>query len=193
MVQYAFGLPMRAVGAQVMRRIFRRIARGIARLGAAQAGASAVEFALIAPAFLAILIAIFQVAVFLFAQQALQNAASEAGRTLMTGQTANDTQAQFKTNICNNYLPTILFKCNSLVVIVQSGANTSTALPALYDGNGQPITSFAYSPGQPGDQVVVQLVYPWSTVMGPLGFALSNLPNGAAEMMGVTAFRVEPY
>jgi Flp pilus assembly protein TadG len=168
------------------------IARRLARIGAAQEGASAVEFALIAPAFVAILIAIFQVAVFLFAQQALQNAANAAGRTLMTGQAASDTQAQFKTSICNNYLPTILFKCNSLVVIVQSGSSTSTAMPALYN-NGQPITNFAYSPGQPGDTVVVQLVYPWSTVMGPLGFALANLPNGAAEMMGVTAFRVEPY
>ena len=114
-----------------MHRIFRRIARGIARLGAAEEGASAVEFALIAPAFIAILIAFFQVAVFLFAQQALQNAASEAGRTLMTGQAANDTQAQFKTNICNNYLPTILFKCNSLIVIVQSGTGASTTLPPL--------------------------------------------------------------
>jgi hypothetical protein len=26
-----------------------------------------------------------------------------------------------------------------------------------------------------------------------LGFVLANLPNSAAEMMGVTAFRVEPY
>jgi Flp pilus assembly protein TadG len=176
-----------------MRRIFRRIARGIARLGRAEQGASAVEFALIAPAFIAILVAIFQVAVFLFAQQALQNAATEAGRTLMTGQAASDTQAQFKTAICNNYLPTILFKCNSLIVSVQSGAAATTAMPVLYDTNGQPITSFPYSPGQPGDTVVVILAYPWPTVMGPLGFALSNLPNGAAEMMGVAAYRVEPY
>ena len=30
-------------------------------------------------------------------------------------------------------------------------------------------------------------------ITGPLGFSISNLPNNAAEMMGVTAFRVEPY
>jgi len=148
---------------------------------------------LILPAFLAILVAIFQVAVFLFAQQALQNAATEAGRTLMTGQAASDTQAAFKTSICNSYLPTILFKCNSLIVSVQSGSAATTAMPALYNSSGQPITSFPYSPGQPGDTVVVILAYPWPTVMGPLGFALSNLPNGAAEMMGVAAYRVEPY
>ena len=41
--------------------------------------------------------------------------------------------------------------------------------------------------------MVVQLVYPWSVVNGPLGFVLANLSNNAAEMMGVAAFRVEPY
>jgi Flp pilus assembly protein TadG len=175
--------------------IFRRFARSVRRLGAAQEGASAVEFALIAPAFVALLIAIFQVAVFLFAQQALQNAASEAGRTLMTGSAANDTQAQFKTSICNNYLPTVIFKCSSLAVFVQSGTNVSTALPALYNGNGQQITTFPYSPGQPGDTVVVQLAYPLPVVTAPLAFLISspNMPKGTAEIMGVTVFRVEPY
>jgi Flp pilus assembly protein TadG len=178
-----------------MTTIFRRIAGSIAGLGAAQEGASAVEFALIAPAFVALMIAIFQVAVFLFAQQALQNAASEAGRTLMTGQAASDTQAQFKTHICNNYLPTVIFKCSSLAVFVQSGASATTTLPALYDGNGQLLTSFPYSPGQPGDTVVVQLAYPLPVMMAPLGFLISspNMPRGTAEIMGVTAFRVEPY
>src|SRR5579883_1988148 len=166
--------------------IFRRFARSVRRLGAAQEGASAVEFALIAPAFVALLIAIFQVAVFLFAQQALQNAASEAGRTLMTGSAANDTQAQFKTSIC---------KCSSLAVFVQSGTNVSTALPALYNGNGQQITTFPYSPGQPGDTVVVQLAYPLPVVTAPLAFLISspNMPKATAEIMGVTVFRVEPY
>jgi hypothetical protein len=41
--------------------------------------------------------------------------------------------------------------------------------------------------------MVVQLIYQWSVVGGPLGFILSNLPNGSAEVMGISAFRVEPY
>lgn len=176
-----------------MRKVLHKAARSIARLCAAEEAASAVEFALIVPAFVALLVAILQVGVFLFAQQALQNAATEAGRTLMTGQASSDTAAQFKTNVCNKYLPTILFDCNSLVVSVTSGSTASTAMPVLYDSSGQPITSFPYSPGQKGEPTVVVLAYPWSVVTGPLGFVLGHLPNGAAEMMGVTAFRVEPY
>jgi hypothetical protein len=39
----------------------------------------------------------------------------------------------------------------------------------------------------------VQLIYAWPVIGGPLGFSLANLPNGAAEMVGVSAFKVEPY
>lgn len=82
-----------------------------------------------------------------------------------------------------------------MIVVAQSYASfaaANTSQPALYTG-GQPVTSFAFDPGTPGEVMVVQLVYKWSVVSGPLGFVLSNLPNNAAEMMGVTAIRVEPY
>lgn len=169
--------------------------RHLARFVAATRGATVVEFALIAPFFLAIVIAILEVSIYLFAQAALQTAAMQAGRLFMTGQAQTDSQTAFKNQICQKFLPAALFKCTSLIVVVQSypsfaAANTSS--PALYSG-GQPVTNFAYSPGTPGQVMVVQLIYPWSVVGGPLGFTLANLPNNAAEMMGVTAFRVEPY
>ena len=58
----------------------------IGRFWLARRGATAVEFALIAPAFLATLIAILEVTLFLFAQQVLQNAAVATARQFMTGQ-----------------------------------------------------------------------------------------------------------
>lgn len=63
----------------------------------------------------------------------------------------------------------------------------------MYDGNGNAITNYAYNPGSAGDIMVVQLIYAWPVIGGPLGFSLANLPNGAAEMVGVSAFKVEPY
>jgi hypothetical protein len=113
----------------------------------------------------------------------------------MTGQAQTVSQSSFKTQICQNYLPPV-FDCNSLIVVVQSYssfASANTSAPALYNGQGQAVTTWAYTPGSPGQIMVVQLVYPWSVVKGPLGFMLGSLPNGAAEMMGVSAFRVEPY
>ena len=178
-------------------RYLRRCARELAHFRRSQQGATAVEFALIAPAFLAMLIAVLQTCVFVFAQQTLQNAAVQAGRLIMTGhiQNGNVTQSQFLNSICPMIRP--LFNCNSLIIDVQSytsfsGADTST--PQLnYNGQGQVTNSWSYDPGTPGQVVIVRLIYQWSVVSGPLGFVLSNLPNNSAEMMGISAFRVEPY
>ena len=172
---------------------FRRSAREIRRFCSVREAATAVEFALIAPAFIATLVAVIQTCIFLFAQMALQNAAMEAGRYFMTGQAQNNgwTAATISSKVC----PSALFSCAKMIVVVQSAASfaaANTAAPQLY-ANGQPVTTWAYDAGTPGQVMVVQLVYPWSVVGGPLGYALSNLPNGAAEMMGVSAFRVEPY
>ena len=165
------------------------------RFAHARSGATAVEFALIAPAFIAVLVAMFQVAVYLFVQQSLQNAATSAGRLFLTGQAQTWTQTTFKTYVCNNLLPS-MFNCSSLVISVQpysDFASASMSAPALYDVNGNPVTSFPYSTGSQGQIMVVQLVYPWSVVSGPLGFTISNLPNSAKQMVGVAAFKVEPY
>ncbi len=173
----------------------RRFASNVVRFCRARKGATAVEFALIAAPFFGTLIAILETTLFLFAQAALQNAATEAGRLFMTGQAQNGgwSASTVESKVCP--LISALFNCNNVVVVVQNYsdfASASTSAPALYS-NGQPITSFAYNPGTPGEVMVVQLVYKWSVVGGPLGFVLSNLPNGTAEMMGVSAFRVEPY
>jgi Flp pilus assembly protein TadG len=178
-----------------LQRHYRHCLRSVARLRVAQQGATAIEFAILAPAFLGTLIAVLQTAIFLFAQASLQTAAVQAGRLFMTGQAQTLSQSSFKTEICTNYLASV-FDCNSLIVVVQSYssfASANTSAPALYNSQGQAVSTWAYTPGLPGQIMVVQLVYPWSVVKGPLGFVLANLPNGAAEMMGVSAFRVEPY
>jgi Flp pilus assembly protein TadG len=182
----------------MVRNLAKFLRRNASRFRAARVGATAVEFALIAPVFIGLLIAIFETTLFLFAQASLQSAAMQAGRLFMTGQAQNSnmTVSQFKSAVC----PMIqsLFNCNSLIVVVQNYASFSgatTSAPQLYNAQGQAYaqSNFAYSAGQPGDVMIVQLVYPWSVVGGPLGFTMANLPNNAAEMMGVTAFRVEPY
>jgi Flp pilus assembly protein TadG len=176
-------------------RHLRRRARDIARFRDAQHGATAVEFALIAPLFFGLIIAVLQTTIFLFAQATLQNAANTAGRLFMTGQAQNGSwnASTIQTKVCPQLQA--LFTCSNVIVIVQNYASfssASTSTPQLYS-NGQPITSFSYNPGTPGEVMVVQLVYKWPVIGGPLGFSLANLQNGTAEIVGVAAFRVEPY
>lgn len=173
----------------------RRVAKQVFRFRHAKRGATAVEFAIIAAPFLGTLIAIFETTIFLFAQAALQNAANEAGRLFMTGQAQNGgwTASTIQTKVCP--LITAMFNCNNVIVVVQnytSFSGASTSAPTLYN-NGVAVTSFPYNTGTPGQVMVVQLVYKWPVVGGPLGFTLANLTSTTAEMMGVSAFRVEPY
>jgi Flp pilus assembly protein TadG len=177
---------------------FRRSKGALSRFCLARNGTTAVEFALIAPPFLALLIAIFQMTAFLFAQQALQTAAVAAGRLILTGQVQNAslTQSQFKTNdVCP--LLAAMFTCSKVYVNVQTYndfAAASTGAPTLtYNGNGTVNNTWAYNLGSPGQVMVLQLVYQWPIISGPLGSVLPNLGNGTAEMVGITAFRVEPY
>jgi Flp pilus assembly protein TadG len=178
-----------------------RYARHLSRFGRARRAATAVEFALIAPAFIALLVALLQTMVVLFAQQALQAGASEAARLFMTGQAQNSnsgaglTSSQLSSQICPIMQP--LINCTSLQINVasySSFSNASTTPPTLtFNGSGQVTNTFTYAPGTPGQVMVIELIYPMSTVSGPLGFTLSNLPNSMTEIVGVSAFRVEPY
>jgi Flp pilus assembly protein TadG len=178
----------------------RRRAPHVLRFARAREAATAVEFALIAPAFLATLIAVFQTCVFLFAQTVLQNAANQAARYFLTGEAQNNgcTASQIINGGCGTLAgvcPAAMFNCANMYLSVQnysSFASASTSAPAMYSGSTA-ITSYPYNPGTPGDIMVVQLLYAWPVIGGPLGFTLANLPNSSAEMVGVSAFRVEPY
>jgi len=179
-------------------RHLRRRARAVARFCRSRGGTTAVEFAFIAPPFLALLIAILQLASYLFAQQALQTAVVAAGRLILTGQVQNAslTQSQFKTNDVCPLLPT-MFTCSNLYVSVQTYSNfsgASTTIPSLtISSSGAVSGTGAYDLGGPGEVMVLQLVYPWKIITGPLGALLPNFSNGYSEIMGITAFRVEPY
>jgi Flp pilus assembly protein TadG len=184
----------------------RRRGRHVSDFGRARDGTSAIEFAIIAPVFLATVIAILEVAYFLFAQQTLQTAAVEFGRQFMTNQ--GPSQSSTINKVGGNYNGTLstnsaacniikpLLSCGSVVVNVQAYQDYQsavTSMQSMFDGSCNAVSNWNYNGGNPGEVVVVQLMYPLKIVTGPLGFALSNVTcNGVMQVMGVTAIRVEP-
>lgn len=171
----------------------RRYAQASSRFRSAQGGATAVEYALIAPVFIATLVALFQTCLFLFAQTVIQTEAETAARYFMTGQAQNG--GWTATTVINKVCQSALFTCSNMYLVVQNYsdfASANTSAPAMYNGNTA-ITSYAYNPGTQNDIMVVQLIYAWPVVSSLLGFNISNLPNNQAQLMGVAAFRVEPY
>lgn len=160
-------------------------------------GATAVEFALIAAPFIALLVALIQTFLVFFAQQLLEQVVNQSSRAILTGQAQAQsmTQAQFAKTVCSNVV--ILFDCNNLMIDVQvAGAWTSanTGLPTLtFDGSGKVTNVWQFAPGNPGDIVVVRVMYQWPVFLGPLGFNLANLSNGNRLIMATTAFMNEAF
>jgi Flp pilus assembly protein TadG len=181
----------------MFRNLTKYLRRNISRFCVARRGTTAVEFALIAPAFIALLLAVIQTTIFLFAQQVLQNAAVESGRLFMTGSAQNGglTQAQFLNDICP--MVQAMFTCSKVMVNVQASSSAGGVSPSeptlTYNTDGSVANSWNYTAGTQGQIMVVQLIYQWPIVGMPIGNVLSSLGNGTTEMMGVTAFRVEPY
>jgi Flp pilus assembly protein TadG len=172
------------------RGIFKSVARPYAK---AESGATAVEFALVAPVFFALLYAMLQTSLIFFAQQALQSATTSASRLVMTGQAQSSsmTAAQFKTAVCT--AATSLFNCSNLYVNMQTFSSFSsvTMLNPVTSGNFS-TTGMSYTPGSAGDIVVVQVFYQWPVWPGPLGFNMSNMNGNTRVIVGTAAFRNEP-
>jgi Flp pilus assembly protein TadG len=166
------------------------------RFARAQNGAAAVEFALVAAPFLALVFAILETALIFFAGQTLEAAASDSARLIMTGQaqTGGYSQSDFKTAVCNR-LAGGLFDCTNGVYVDVKTYTTFTSITATPPiTNGQlDTTNMTYTPGGPGDIVVVRLYYQWPIYVSMFGDNLSNL-NGSKRLLVATAvFRNEPY
>jgi len=166
------------------------------RFVARQDGAATVEFALVAAPFLALTFAIMETAIIFFAGQALETAVADASRLILTGQaqTQGFDQAAFKTQVCNRIYG--LFSCSSGVYVdVKTYTNfSSVSLTNPVDGSNNFVsTNFTYTPGGPGDIVVVRLYYQWPVYVSLLGFNLANVSGGYRLLAATAVFRNEPY
>src|SRR5476651_2318561 len=161
-----------------------------------QNGTTTVEFAMLAAPFLALMFAIIETAVVFFAGQTLETAGADSARLIMTGQaqTQGFDQAQFKQAVCAKIYG--LFSCSTgLYVDVKnysSFAAINSAKPLDAGGNLQTGT-FGYTPGGPGDIVVVRLMYEWPVYVSLLGLNLADSAGGKRLLMSTIAFRNEPY
>jgi Flp pilus assembly protein TadG len=158
-----------------------------------ESGSVVVEFALIAPLFLALLVAVIETALVFFSQQVLQTAVTQSARQIMTGQaqTQNMTAGQFQKAVCGN-LPT-MFNCANLYVNVQEFASFSTVSMLNPLQNGKLSNSnMNYGLGVGGDIEMVQLFYLWPILTAPLGFGLPNI-NGNYLLVATAVFRNEPF
>lgn len=181
---------------RVMRRLKRRVEMSVARkFLRRQEGAAAIEFAMVAAPFLALVFAIIETSMVFFAGQTLETAAADSARLIMTGQaqTQGFDQAKFKETVCAKIFG--LFDCASGILVdvktYSSFGSVDTSSPI--DANGNLKNNFTYQPGGPGDIVVVRLMYQWPVYVSLLGLNLADMAGGKRLLVATSAFRNEPY
>ena len=179
-----------AAGAQRLRRL-----PAWGKLLRHEDGTAAIEFAVVAAPFLALLFAILESAFIFLAGQTLETATMGSSRLILTGQAQNQgySMSSFQQSVCQSLAS--FFNCSSVLVDVRTATNFCSANTSLPLQNGQVQNNFTYSPGNPGDIVVVRLMYQWPTYVSLLGLstALSNMSGNNNLVMATAAFRNEPY
>jgi Flp pilus assembly protein TadG len=156
---------------------------------------AALEFALVAPVFFALLFAIIETALVFFANQVLETVTQDSARMIFTGQAQNAsiTQDQFRTYVCSQ-IPA-LFKCDSanLYIDVESSSSASSVTFSDCTNSNGDFNSQQFKPGGASDTVVVQLCYRWPIFVTGLGYNIANLPGSKRLLKASAAFRNEPY
>ncbi|HSY56093.1 MAG TPA: TadE/TadG family type IV pilus assembly protein [Bradyrhizobium sp.] len=172
------------------------VKKAFRRFGRNRRGSAAVEFALIAPVFFALLFAIIETAVMFFASQVLETVTQESARQIMTGQAqaAGYSASQFLNSVVCPQVPA-LFTCASIGVDVESDP---TSFGNITIAN--PVTSGAYDPtklnfnmGGSCSVVTVTLYYQWQLFVTGLGYNISNISGNMRLLSATAAFRNEPY
>ena len=171
-------------------------------------GAVAVEFAIIALPFFALLFAIIELAIIFFLNSSLESSTFEAARKIRTGTYCGD-EDSFKLEVCRGMNPgspdSDLNVCRSRtdVRIRQMGAGFSSSVDLNWDPAPVPVPAPpGYTPPPPnytatngGETVLVAVRYRHPlTIPGELTrLANASDDTNARDIYAVSAFRNEPF
>lgn len=182
----------------------RRRCRFVRRFRKDEKGATAIELALVALPFFALLFAILEGALVFWANQVLGNAVTDASRELYTGRFQQATSStppadlagRFKEEVCNRVGG--LFDCSTLKVDVRTYASFPNGVPTPIvteqDGTRRLDPNFgAYQAPQATQIAVVQAAVEYAVLVPLMGANRSNITGNKRLLLSSAAFRTEPF
>lgn len=168
------------------------------RLAREKRGSTAVEFAIIAIPFMALLFGVVEIGMVLLISATLDTAVEFASRNVRTGEFQSAgavSKDDFKALVCRN-MTWLQGSCTSRILVesqtftnyAAAGASLSAA-PATFD----PAGNRCWSVGGPRDIVLMRVYYQWDLITPVLTPALENMGGGKRLIVSASAFRNEPY
>lgn len=191
--------------------------RKFARLLGNERGSYAIEFAMIAPFFLVLLLEIVDIGLLLFTQVVLDGAARDGAREIRTGQiegTGGAAQTNFEALLCTNVHGLVPCANITYSVSIMTEFSNSTTLPtyqaptsgqqtnpngANFNPGGFNGQAKTFNTGTGGSLVAVQIAYlrpslvPFANPMAIMGGNQLNLASLTSTVLASTVvFRNEP-
>lgn len=172
-----------------------RLRRLLARFKRERSGSAAIEFAVLALPFVALLFAITELGMIYMIDTSLSYATISEARKIRTCQLPpTTTAAQFKVDVCNdNALSWLGAVCSGNIQVdsetYQTFQKTNTASNPLATGAYvQP----AFSVGNANAIILVRTYYPWTLVAPGLDGLVAQMSNGQFMIQAASTFRNEP-
>jgi Flp pilus assembly protein TadG len=171
------------------------------RFRRARGGAAAVEFALIAPLFLALIFSILEAGYFFFVTSAVDQACARAARLIRTGQAQSESTPISKEAFFDEICEVVrhLGDCDTrLTVDVARFADfaelaADTSAPVCRDADDTAVDAIPYAAGQQREIVRVRICFLHKTISPGLGLNLAQAPDGSRKLFSVAIFRNEPF
>lgn len=165
------------------------------RFARARRGATAVEFAMVAGPFLAMVFGIFELGMMFLVTSTMESSAQAEARTLRTGQfqSAGGTAAAYKSAICAN-LGWLTADCNANLYVDVRTFPTFASVAAPW-----PVTNGVIDPSKLTFQaasacqiVLARAFYNW-TLLAPDLSGVGHMSGDKVLLSASSAFRTEPF
>lgn len=164
-------------------------------------GVTALEFAFVAPIFIAFILAIIDIGVYFFIAGQLQHGIIQAARQIRTGNVIGndtDTRNAFRAAVCDNIKTGMIADCTTTILIDVRAFDSygHVSLPPSLDANGDGIitdSETTFDTGGPSCPVIARAFFNYTTIVPQLETILAAVVPGTTYITAATAFRNEPF
>jgi len=160
-----------------------------ADFGRDSSGATAVEFALVLPLLIGMLVGTVEIGLVGVVSNTLDNAVQKAARMVRVNQVGAPTDAaSFKTAVCNSMFESQTSCQAKLAVSVRQFATFAAAQSAASDA-----PAGEFQPGTAGDIILVKATYQWPFFMPFFDLGIRQSGPMTLSLDARTTFKNEPY
>ncbi|SKA21869.1 TadE/TadG family type IV pilus assembly protein [Consotaella salsifontis] len=171
-----------------------RVPRGLRAFLPHSRGATAIEFAILAAPFFALVFAILETSTVFLAEMTLDRAVDQVGRELRTGevQRDGDDAGRFRSRLCAQV--DFLMDCAKLAIDVKAYGKFSDipSTPPIKEG-ALDTANFGFAPAGEKTIMALRVYYRWPIYTDVMRKYLADLSDGSFLVASVAAFRTEPF